>query len=58
MKRKVIPSALIAALVAATMLTACGKSDDAQASASVENTAVTYVEVLNTSEDSIKNEYL
>lgn len=58
MKRRIIPSALIAALVAATMLTACGTSGDTQAANSAENTAVTYVEVLNTSSDSIKNEYL
>ncbi len=58
MKRKIIPTALIAAIVAATMLTACGKSEDPQSSAPAENTAVTYVEVLNTSAGSIKNEYL
>ena len=58
MKKRIIPSALIAAVIAATVLTGCGKSNDGQASSSAENTAVTYVEVLNTSEDTIKSEYL
>ncbi len=58
MKKRIIPSVLIAAVVASSLFTGCGKSDDGQAVSSAENTPVTYVEVLNTSSESIKNEYL
>lgn len=61
MKRKLVPTAVIAVAIAALMLSGCGQSDGGASSASSQegqNQQVTYVEVMNTSENTIKNEYL
>ena len=58
MKRKIIPSILISAILAASVLSGCGKSADAGAGSAQEQQAITYVQVMNTSNETIKSEYL
>lgn len=58
MKRRFLSTALISVVIAASLFTGCGKGADSSATSSEDTQAVTYVEVFNTSSDSIKNEYL